>query len=153
MRPPNFGALVAGTPSGVSASLDLACSNSAFASARPFSAFSTLVCAAATESVDVKEGSENEGRENQLIILLNYFSFLSSGGANLGEVVGAEDANRVDDDGEGNHELNGGSQELTGFEGDTADDHDGFSQTLASERGKERGDDAVCECGEEARYH
>ena len=150
MRPPNFGALVAGTPSDVSAGLDLAFSNSAFASARTFSASSTLACAAATGSVDVKEGSE---KEKKLIILFNYFSFLSSLGANLGKVVGAEDANRVDDDGEGNHELNGGSQELTGLEGDTADDNDGLSQVLASERGKERGDDAVCECREETRHH
>ena len=101
----------------------------------------------------MQPGDENEGKENQLIILFNYFSFLSSLGADLGEVVGAEDANGIDDNGEGNHELNGGSQELTGFEGDTADDHDGFSQTLASERGKERGDDAVGECREESRHH
>ena len=97
------------------------------------------------------KGDENE--EKKFIILLNYFSFLCSVGANLGEVVGAEDANRIDDDGEGNHELNGCGQELTGSEGDTADDHDGFRQTLASERGKERGDDAVRECGEEPRHH
>ena len=83
---------------------------SSFALVNAACAESTLACAAATGSAglkgDVKEGSENEGKK--LIILLNYFSFLSSGGANLGEVVGAEDANRVDDDGEGNHELNGG---------------------------------------------
>jgi hypothetical protein len=85
-----------------------AVSNSSFALVTAACAVSTLACAAATGSAglkgDVKEG--NEGKK--LIILLNYFSFLSSGGANLGEVVGAEDANGIDDDGEGNHELNGG---------------------------------------------
>ena len=87
------------------AGVDLACSNSVFASVRSFSAFSTLAFAASTGFVDLK-GDVN--KEKKLIILFNYFSFLSSGGADLGEVVGAEDANRVDDDGEGNHELNGG---------------------------------------------
>lgn len=79
---------------------------SSFALVSAACAVSTLAFAAATGSVDVKEGSENE--EKKLIILLNYFSFLLSGGANLGKVVGAEDANGIDDDGEGNHELNGG---------------------------------------------
>jgi len=89
----------------VLAGVDWTFSNSAFASARSFSAFFTLACAASTGFVDLK-GDVNE--EKKFIILLNYFSFLSSGGANLGEVVGAEDANGIDDDGEGNHELNGG---------------------------------------------
>ena len=97
-----------------------------------------MVCAAATGSAGLK-GDVNE--ENQLIVLLNYFSFLGlSVRANLGEVVGAEDANRVDDNGEGNHELNGCGQELTSLEGDTADDDDRFRQALASERGEERGE-------------
>ena len=123
---------------------------SSFALVSAACAVSTLVCAAATGSAGLK-GDVNE--ENQFIILLNYFSFLRSGRTNLGEVVGAEDANRVDDNGEGNHELNGGGQELTGLEGDTTDDDDGLSQALASERGKERGDDTVRECGKEAGHH
>jgi hypothetical protein len=123
---------------------------SSFALVNAACAESTLACAAATGSAGLK-GDVNE--EKKFIILLNYFSFLCSLGANLGKVVGAEDANRIDDDGEGNHELNGGGQELAGLEGDTTDDHDGFRQALASERGEERGDDAVRECGKESRHH
>ena len=77
---------------------------SSFALVNAACAVSTLVCAAATGSA----GFDEKKLVIVFIILFNYFSFLSSGGANLGEVVSSEDANRVDDDGEGNHELNGG---------------------------------------------
>lgn len=74
----------------------------------------------------------------------------SAVGADLGEVVGAENANCVDDHSEGDHQVDGRCNELTSLEGDATDDHDGLGETLAAERSQERGDDTVREGGEEA---
>lgn len=85
----------------------------------------------------------------------NDFSFLDLGVArsNLGEVVGAENADRVDDNRKRDHELEGGSEELTGLEGDTTDDNDRLGDPLGTEGGDEGGDDAIREGGKEAGDH
>ena len=82
------------------------------------------------------------------------FTFLRRAvSTDLGEVVGAEDANGVDDNGEGDHEVDGGGNELTRLEGDAADHDHGLGDTLAAEGGEEGGDDTVGEGGEETSHH
>lgn len=71
-------------------------------------------------------------------------------GADLGEVVGAEDTDGVDNHSEGDHELDGRRNELTRLEGDATNDDDGLSEALATEGRKEGGDDAVREGSKEA---
>ena len=87
-------------------------------------------------------------------IYLPCFTFLRrAASADLGEVVGAEDTDGVDDHGEGDHELDGGGNELTGLEGDTANNDDGLRETLAAERSQERSDDALREGSEETSHN
>lgn len=71
-------------------------------------------------------------------------------GADLGEVIGAEDTDRVDDDRERDHELEGRGEELTRLEGDTANHDNRLGETLRAEGGKERGNDAIREGRKEA---
>jgi len=77
----------------------------------------------------------------------------SAGRSNLGEVIGAENTDGVDDNREGNHELDGGRDELTRLEGDAANDNHGLREALGAERGKEGRDDAVSEGGKETGDH
>jgi hypothetical protein len=85
-----------------------------------------------------------------LYCVIQLFSFLGSARrTDLGEVVGAEDADGVDDDREGDHQLDGRSEELAGPEGDATDNDDGLGDTLAAEGRKKGGDDALGERGEE----
>ena len=71
-------------------------------------------------------------------------------GSDLGEVVGAEDADCVDDHSEGDHQVDSRCNELTSLEGDATNDDHGLGETLAAERSQERGDDTVRKGGEEA---
>ena len=96
---------------------------------------------------------------NQFISYCCYvFTFLhrlvaSRSGTNLGQIVGAEDTDGVDDDGEGDHQVDGGGNELTRLEGDATDDDNGLGDTLAAEGGEEGRDDAIRQGGEETSHH
>lgn len=91
-------------------------------------------------------------REREPTHLLLIVTFLP-GGADLGEVVGAEDANHVDDHREGDDELERGREELTRLEGDAADGDSRLGEALAAEGREEGGDDAVRDRREKAADH
>jgi len=92
---------------------------------------------------------------NQLICVLamNFFDLRLHTRSELGQVVGAEDTDGVDHDGERDHQLEGGRQELTRLERDPPDHDDGIREALGPERGEEGRDDAVHESGKKARDH
>lgn len=86
-------------------------------------------------------------------MLFQHFHLGSAGCTDLGQVVRAQDADRIDDHREGDHQLNGRSQELARAERDAAHDHDRLLDTLAAQRGQQRGDDALGQRSEKPRNH
>ncbi len=84
--------------------------------------------------------------------IVSYCLFFDLGGLagpNLGEVVGPQHTDGVDDNGEGYHQLDGGGDELASLQGRTAHDHNGLGDTLATQRGNQGSHDALRQGREE----
>jgi hypothetical protein len=81
-------------------------------------------------------------------VLCLFFHLCLGAGANLGQIVGAQDADRVDDDGKRDHQLDGCRDDLTRLQGDAADHHNGLRDTLGTQGSQEGGDNAIRQGGE-----
>lgn len=80
------------------------------------------------------------------------FIFSVLAGADLGEIVCPQHTDGVYDNRKGDHELDTRGDDLTGLKGDTANDNDRVCETLATERCKQGGDDAICQRRKETRH-
>ena len=85
----------------------------------------------------------------------DYFFDLRHLGArtDLGQVVCAKHADRVDNQGEGDHQLDGGRKKLTRLERYTTDHDDRLLDTLTTQGGEEGRNNALREGGEKAGHN
>jgi hypothetical protein len=126
----------------------------ASASAASASASSFFFCStAASAALSFDSGSWPNNFVTVSIISYCLVFPLGAGGTDLGEVVRPQHTDGIDHHGEGDHQLDGRSQELASLEGHTTHDHDGLRDTLATQRGQQGGDDAIHQGGEETGHH
>lgn len=82
-----------------------------------------------------------------------FFSLELLAGANLGEVVRPQHTDGVDHNREGNHQLDGRSNEFASLQGHTTHDHDGLGDALGAQRGQQRSNHAIHQGGKETGHH
>ena len=79
------------------------------------------------------------------VFSIYFFDLLIPAGADLGQVVCPENADHVHHQGEGDHQLDGGRNELTGAQGDTANNDNRLLDALTTQGGEQGRDDAIRE--------
>ena len=85
--------------------------------------------------------------------ILRLLFYLRAAGTDLGQVVGPQDADRINDHREGDHQLDGGRNELASLQSHTANNHHRLRHTLATQGRQEGREDAVRERREKASHH
>lgn len=85
--------------------------------------------------------------------ILRLLFYLRASGTDLGQVVGAQDADRVDHHCERDHQLDCRRDELARLQGDSAHNDYGLGDTLAAQRRQKGREDAIRQRGKETSHH
>lgn len=82
-----------------------------------------------------------------------FFGLRSLACSDLGEVIRPQHTDGIDDNCEGDHQLDGCSSELTGPQSDSSNHDHGLGDTLTAKRRQKGGDDAIHQGTEKAGHN